>query len=289
ALVAARKWIWAAAVVLVLMGFGWVRLQTGSYGAPVKVGMVVIPEAEQRKEAGLLGRYSMEIQRLAAEGARVVVLPEKVLTVTDTTRNSMYDSLAQMAGKLKIGIVAGVTGRFSAGLKNLAPVFGQQGQLLADYEKVHLFEGEMYEGFGHGSKPGIFGDAGVAICKDLDFESYMRNYGRAGIGVLYAPAWDFVRDGWWHSRIAIVGAVANGYSLVRNPRAGRMTISDDRGRVSFEASSEGLGGTRMTGTVRPARGHTLYSRLGDWFDWLMAAAAVSSLVYLAASRSFTRV
>jgi apolipoprotein N-acyltransferase len=301
ALAAGRKWDWVAAVLVVVLGFGWIRLQTGSYGAPVKVGMVVIPEAAYgrrvnepgtKKEMELLGRYCSEIGKLGSQDMNIVLLPEKAIPVTDTTGKMVYDSLARMAARLRIDIVGGVTRISAGGMDNLAPVFSREGKMILNYDKVHLFEGEAIEGFRHGSEPGVFGAMGVAICKDLDFESYMRKYGQAGIGVLYAPAWDFVRDGWWHSRVAIVGAVANGYSLVRNAREGRLTISDDRGRVPFEVSSESQELTMLMGTMRPATGHTLYSRWGDWFGWLMVATAGLVLIYsiyLAARRSLTRV
>jgi len=290
ALVAGQKWIWAAGVLLLVLGFGLVRLQTGKYDAPVKVGMVAMPEQvygghviepEAAKEMKLSDEYSREIEQLAAKGVSVVVLPEKALPVTDPTVNLIYDSLARIAARSKITLVAGVTGIFTERLTNLAPVFGRGGQLLINYEKRHLFEGEAIERFGYGSKPGIFGAEGVAICKDLDFEHDMRSYGQAGIGVVYAPAWDFVRDGWWHSRIAIVGAVSNGYSLVRNARQGRMTISDDRGRVQYEASCESKQLTTMTGELRPSTGRTLYSRWGDWFGWLVVLLSVLLLLQIA--------
>jgi apolipoprotein N-acyltransferase len=291
-----RGWLLLTGFIVLVVGFGWVRLQTGRYGAPVRVGLVSLGEAvyggriyetNAAKEMEILRKYSSEIKKMT--DAIVVVLPEKALPVTDTTEAMVRDSLQRLASKCGVVIVGGVTRIGPKRLANLAPVFGTFGTMLFIYEKVHLFEGEAIEGFSHGSSPGIYGGIGVAICKDLDFAPYMRRYAQAGIRVLYAPAWDFVRDGWWHSRIAIVGAVANGYALVRNAREGRLTISDDRGRVSFEASSEGRELTTMIGTVRPAMGRTLYSRWGDWFGWLMVGTALALLVYLAARRSFTRV
>ncbi|HEY4110994.1 nitrilase-related carbon-nitrogen hydrolase [Puia sp.] len=292
-----RGWMGPVVVVVAVMGFGLVRLRTGDYGAPVKVGMVTVEEGVYRNgiypksdsdESGILFRYIRQIEKLGEQGARLIVLPEKALPVTEFTADGMRISMTEAADRFGMRIVAGYT-NITPPMANLAAVFDPAKGLVHSYEKVHLFEGEAIEGFAHGMKPGILGQSGVAICKDLDFEGYMRNYGRAGIGVLYAPAWDFVRDGWWHSRVAIVGAVANGYSLVRNAREGRMTISDDRGRVAFEMSSESRGLTTMTGMVRPSAGTTLYSRWGDWFGWLMLATALAVIVYLAARRSFTRV
>jgi apolipoprotein N-acyltransferase len=301
ALVAGRKWVLAGAVVVGVIAFGLVRLGTGKYGEPVKVGMAAVPESayggrvnEPRaaKEMVLLDQYCGEIGKLAVDGIAVVVLPEKALPFTHTTEKIFHDSLAQLATRCKIKIVDGATLIDPQGLGNLAHVFGPSG-ILASYKKVHLFEGEVLEGFESGSNPCIFEmegiPTGLAICKDLDFEHDMRSYGRAGIGVMYAPAWDFVRDGWWHSRVAIVGAVSNGYTLVRNAREGRMTISDDRGRIQFETSSESRQLTTMTGVMRTSTARTLYSRWGDWFGWLMVVTAAVVLIYLAASRSLTRV
>lgn len=298
ALVAGRKWIWAAAVVVLVLGFGWVRLQTGGYGAPVKVGMVALEEGAYKNgiypktdsdEFGILSRYEPEIRKLGEQGAKLVVLPEKAVPVTEFTADGLRLSTTELAHRFGMRIVVGYTMISPKPMQNLASVIDPEEGVLGGYEKVHLFEGEMFEGFSHGSTPWIIGKSGVAICKDLDFEGYMRKYGQAGIGVLYAPAWDFVRDGWWHSRVAIVGAVANGYSLVRNAREGRMTISDDRGRVRYEASSESRELTSMVGWVKPSTGRTLYSRWGDWFGWLMVVTSLASLIYLAARRSLTRV
>jgi len=303
ALIAGRKWIWAAAVVVGVVGFGIVRLQTGNYEAPVKVGMVALEEGVYKNgiypkkdsdEFGILSLYAAEIGKLGEQGARLVVLPEKAVPVTESTADTLRGWMKELANRFGMRIVVGYTMISPKPMQNLASVIDPGKGVRDAYEKVHLFEGEMFEGFHHGWMPWIAGRTGVAICKDLDFESYMRKYGQAGIGVLYAPAWDFVRDGWWHSRVAIVGSVANGYSLVRNAREGRMTISDDRGRVLFETSSESRELTTMIGTVQPATGRTLYSRWGDWFGWLMLFAAGSVLrtmfsYYLAARRSLTRV
>ena len=289
---------WGALVFVFVLGYGAVRMTTGKYGEPVKVGMVALEEGVYKNgiypkndsdQFGILFRYVPEIEKLGEQGVKLVVLPEKAIPVTEFTGDGLRMSMTKLANRFGMRIVVGYTTISPKPMRNWAALIDSGQGVVGAYEKVHLFEGEMIEGFGHGSKPWIIGNSGVAICKDLDFESYMRQYGEAGIGVLYAPAWDFVRDGWWHSRVAIIGAVANGYSLVRNAREGRMTISDDRGRVRYEASSESRKLTTLIGVVQPSTGRTLYSRWGDWFSWLMLVVAAGTLVYLAARRSFTRV
>jgi len=285
-------------VVVGVLVFGVLRLRTGTYGVPVKVGMVALEEGVYKNgiypkndsdEFGILFRYEPEIAKLGRQGAKLVVLPEKAIPITELTGDALRLSMTGLADTFGMRIVAGYTIISPKPMRNMVGLIDPGMGVVGAYEKVHLFEGEAIEGFHHGSEPWIVGDAGFAICKDFDFESYMRKYGEKGVSVMYDPAWDFVRDGWWHSRIAIVGAVANGYSLVRNARQGRMTISDDRGRVQYEASSESQRMTTLIGELRPSMGRTLYSRLGDWFGWLMVGVALGSLVYLAARRSFTRV
>ena len=288
---------WGALVFVAVLGYGVVRMTTGNYGKPVKVGMVALDEGVYKNgiypkndsdEFGILRQYEQEMGKLGEEGVKLVVLPEKAVPMTESAADRLRSEMTDMADRYGMRIVIGYTAIDPKPMRNMAALIDPGDGVMKAYEKVHLFEGEAIEGFGQGSAPGVFGNEGVAICKDYDFESYMREYGKRGVAMMYDPAWDFVRDGWWHSRVAIVGAVANGYSLVRNAREGRMTISDDRGRVQYEASSESRKLTSMVGWVKPSTGRTLYSRWGDWFGWLIVVASVASLIYLAARRSLTR-
>ena len=49
--------------------------------------------------------------------------------------------------------------------------------------------------------------------------------------LLLVPAWDFDVDGWLHGRMAILRGVESGFSIVRAPKQGILTVTDDRGRV----------------------------------------------------------
>lgn len=76
-------------------------------------------------------------------------------------------------------------------------------------------------------------------------------------------------------------AVENGFVLVRNAQQGRLIISDDRGSVLAEASSEKSKHASVIGEVcTKAGGLTLYSRWGDWFGWLNLFLAVAQIVML---------
>src|SRR5262249_53099967 len=112
---------------------------------------------------------------------------------------------------------------------------------------------------------------GVAICKDLDFTEPARSYGRDGVGLMLAPAWDFRVDGFWHGHIAVMRAVEDGFSLVRAARRGVLTVADDRGRIVSETASNAGTFTTRTANVRAGHDHTVFLLLGDWFGWIASA------------------
>ena len=62
-------------------------------------------------------------------------------------------------------------------------------------------------------------------------------------------------------------ASRNRFAMARAARRGRLTLSDDRGRVVAEASSEQHDAT-LVGNLPLYSSRTLYGRWGDWFAWL---------------------
>jgi apolipoprotein N-acyltransferase len=89
---------------------------------------------------------------------------------------------------------------------------------------------------------------------------------------MIVPAWDFDVDAWFHSRMAVLRGVENGYSIIRSARNGVLTVSDGYGRVTSQAPS---GPQTAYNVTAPATGlgATLYSRTGDVFGWTMLALA----------------
>jgi apolipoprotein N-acyltransferase len=118
---------------------------------------------------------------------------------------------------------------------------------------------------------------GLAICKDMDFHDIGDAYAARHAQLLLVPASDFTVDGWFHSRIAIMRGVESGFAVARAAHAGRLTLSDDRGRVVAEASSE-AGDAELVGDLPLRETHTFYAQWGDWFAWLDLIALTAWLV-----------
>ena len=159
-------------------------------------------------------------------------------------------------------------------------MFAPDGSVALEYDKTHLIPG-LEDGYRQGGTlglvPGSATPIGIAICKDLDFVPLGRAYARAGVGVLLVPAWDFVKDGWLHSRMAVLSGVEGGYSLARSATKGLLTVSDARGQILAERESSAAPEVLLTAVVPVGPGGTFYSRTGDWYAWLCLAVALTCI------------
>ena len=114
----------------------------------------------------------------------------------------------------------------------------------------------------------------------MDFQQFILGYSKKSPAILFVPAWDFVSDGWLHSRMAILRGVEGGFSLLRNARQGRLTISDWRGEVLVERNSEAGIKTILTGNISAKPHPTIYAMAGDWFGTVCLFSAAGFGLFL---------
>jgi apolipoprotein N-acyltransferase len=272
-------------VLAVTFIYGLMRLREPQKGKSQELGLSVIDESaykgvyqhEAGKEMQLTDLYLQEAGRLAESGARIVVLPEKAIVVNDSTCDFILQRFARLAANRHIQIILGGTKQKTGFYLNNAWVISDRGIILADYQKVNLFEGEVLDGCKPGNKISVFRadtlNEGVAICKDMDFQQFILGYSKKSPAVLFVPAWDFVQDGWLHARMAILRSVEGGFPLVRNARQGRLTLSDWHGMVVAEANSEPGTQTDLRGELSFESHPTIYARAGDWFGTICLFAS----------------
>jgi apolipoprotein N-acyltransferase len=277
----------AFSIIFISIIFGIIRLKSiPSNHAGLTAGLAVLDEKfhsetdhpDTTKEMKTANLYAAEINRLAQQGVQVVVLPEKIVSTIPAAETTIKNIFLNAAASDHIAIVAGYTQFTSDNTKtNRALVISAKGELLSDYQKVNLFEGETRSGFIPGNEISVFDlnniASGVAICKDMDYSGFIRKYDKNNTLVMYVPAWDFIKDGWLHSRIAILRGVENGYAIVRAARQGVLTISDHRGKVLYEANCTNNKAATVTGKFPLETTKTIYSQFGDWFGYLIAIIA----------------
>jgi apolipoprotein N-acyltransferase len=297
----------ATVVVLVaVLVFGTVRVLIPPGGMPVKVGLVASDGAnEHTADEGppadrLFGAYADAVARLAAQGAAVVVLPEKTAVVVDPDTSRVDAELEALADQARVQLVVGVVRVVPAAAGHPVKVRYNEARVYTPgapverYDKEHMlppFESNLTPGTAltllHGS--GSRATWGVAICKDMDFTRLSRRYGQAGAGLMLVPAWDFFSDWISHGHIAIMRGVESGFSVVRSAKGGSLFVSDDRGRVLAEINSDAAAFSTLLVSVPQSHDRTLFLVLGDWFAWVAVAILVLCVLRLVALWSTPRV
>jgi apolipoprotein N-acyltransferase len=275
------------AVVAGVLAFGAARLAQSQTGEQVTIGLT---SSDQRPllakdEAGsapIIAAYSQSIDQLAAKGAKIVLIPEKIGPVFNQASGPTLDTLSEAAKRNNVIVAAGVDQPDQPLKHNLAFVFGPDGSQQLVYEKHFMVPG-WEDGYERGTQiatfPAPHSNWGVVICKDMDFPTLSRQYAEHGVQLMFAPAWDFTIDDWLHGRMAVLRGVESGFAIARSAKQGLMTISDNRGRILAQGHSAESSPATLWATVTVSQERTLYSRWGDWFAWLNVAA-VAALIFL---------
>jgi len=274
----------AALLALALAYGGWRLIRDKAGRTSVTVGLAAADRPEQPLPAGtqaaqeLMRGYSLERARLAWRGAEILVLPETVVRTGADGLTAVHEDLGATKGPL---LVLGTDLMGAGGETNAAVAFVPGKPAPALYAKQHLlppFESRYHPGRELTLLDTRWGRLGLAICKDMDFPPLGRRYAERGASLLLVPAWDFDADGWLHSRMAVLRGVEGGFAVARAARRGRLTISDDRGRIVADAASADAPVVSVLGNVGVRAERTPYTRLGDWFGWLACGLLAVAVV-----------
>jgi apolipoprotein N-acyltransferase len=286
-----------AAVIAAVLVFGAVRLSIPPQGTPVKVGLVA---SDGRNEsvaddgaptARLLQGYTGAVAQLAQQGARAVVLPEKIGVVVDSDTGNVDADLQSLSDANHVRLVVGMLRVVPPGQGHPRMVRYNEARIytpgapVETYDKEHMlppFESNLTPGTALTVLPASSGHAtwGVAICKDMDFTELSRRYGEAGAGLMLVPAWDFFMDLVWHGHMAVMRGVESGFTVVRSAKGGSLYVSDDRGRILAEIKSNAAPFSSLLASVPETHDRTLFLLWGDWFAWVAVAVLAGSVVQL---------
>jgi apolipoprotein N-acyltransferase len=272
--------------------YGYLRLQRPVQGVETTFGLVSIDDpiglrASASYAAQIFSEYNQRVAELAAQGAQVVVLPEKIAMLTPAMAAEREQHFSALARQNRVWLEVGVGIDDGKSPTNWAWFFAPDGALAASYEKHHMAPPERRDHYASGadySLKTIDGENyGLAICKDMHFAALGRAYGQRHAAVMLVPAWDFdYLDGWMEARTTSMRGIENGYAIVRASREGLLTASDAYGRILAEAPSSAMPGRSLLAkVVIAAPAPTLYTLIGNLFGWLCVAAAV---VFLSLNR-----
>jgi predicted amidohydrolase len=144
-----------------------------------------------------------EAARAAAGGATMLVLPELFLTgynlgqarvrrLAEPANGALIGSAREVARSHGIALVFGYPEQTAAGVANAAMLIGENGAILLNYRKAHLFgalDRDMFEIRGetfpvadyHGWR------VGLAICYDIEITETARLFALAGADCMLVP------------------------------------------------------------------------------------------------------
>ena len=282
---AGAKLAYSAAVALFVgtAAFGAWRLQTPS-PSPVKdvtFGIAsiddYIDDPVGEKAAEVWAQYDAQVAALAAGGARIVLLPEKIDVLSARGARFRQAHLGGLAASNKVWLVAGLGVEREGKRRNEAWWYAPDGKLVTNYRKHHMAPPEREFVPGDEFPTNDIGGVryGVAICKDMHFASLGRGFGAREAAVMLIPAWDFGKDRFYAMNMTKLRGIESGFAIVRASRDGLLTVTDAFGRVIDAAESMPMPGTTLITKARIGpRVGTIYTRIGDSLGWLCLAAAL---------------
>jgi apolipoprotein N-acyltransferase len=275
-----RETVLAGALPMVLiLAFGFWRLSL-PYQTSVHVGLGAIDELTMRalkspaEAADVAGRYAWLGGSIRPGELDFIVFPERVFSDAQDQMGHGSAPLQSLARASGATVIAGFDEKLADGRHaNTARIFLPQGGSMT-YTKRRLVPGLESELI-PGSQSLVMSSVGVAICKDMDFASMIREYGQRDVSLMLVPAWDFKIDGRAHSRMAMVRSIENGFAMVRAAATGRLTVNDAYGRIVAEQDSSGSPQSWLMASVGLSTNiPTLYTKIGESFAWLSIAGSI---------------
>jgi len=266
---------------------GALRMNRAS-GPAVKIGVgatndkiELFDSADPLDSVSAASVYEPIVKQLAAEGAEIVVLPEKLCGVTPATEASIIGLFAQFARDQHVWLVAGLDEVDRQPERNIAAVFGPDGTLVGTYVKRRL-AGEMEKTYAAGTDPLVFdppwGRTAIAIGEDLDFAPLARELSARKVHLVLAPAWDLGHSGGMHALMTSTWATEFGIPVARAAREGSVSLVDTRGRTVADAPVTAGKTAVAVAELHLGAGPTFTVRAGEWFGWLSTLVALGLLV-----------
>lgn len=180
-------------------------------------------------------------QQAEDQGAHILVLPELWSTGYDLINASAYASdftegifaeTAVLAQQHNLHIIGScLSKRDDDTFRNTALYINNEGKVLADYSKIHLFQlMDEHHFLTAGNKLTTvetkWGNMGLAICYDLRFPEIFRQYALADCVITFLPAeWPHPRLEHWQTLLR-ARAIENQMVIVACNRVGRSKETD---------------------------------------------------------------
>jgi len=219
-------------------------------------------------------------EREGQAGAKIVFWGEANAPIFKEDETAFISRGAELASKYQmyLGMALGVwnTGK-NPPFENKLVLIQPNGRVAWEYNKVRPVPGPEAAMQIRGDRKlrsldTPYGRLSSVICFDADFPQLLRQAGALGTDILLDPSNDWRAIDPWHTQMASFRAIEEGVNLVRHTSQGLSAAFDYQGR-RLSAMDDYRTSDYVLVSEIPTKGvRTIYSRLGDWFAWLCAAA-----------------
>jgi apolipoprotein N-acyltransferase len=234
-----------------------------------------------------LDEFLQGSQKAVNAGAKIIVWQENGLTVYQEDEAAYIEQGRDFAMQENVYLVMGtkMVAPEKVDDENKIVFINPEGEISA-YLKNHKVAGDEHR-LGDGKvllQDSPYGKFAALICYDADFPSFVRQAGQAKADIMLIPAQDWAEITPLHGRMPALGAIENGYSLIRNGYHGVSIAVDYHGEMLSQLNNFTTDERVMIADL-PTQGiTTVYSRIGDVFAWLCVFGSLGFIVLAVKNR-----
>ncbi|MBN1650790.1 MAG: hypothetical protein JW857_05655 [Bacteroidales bacterium] len=240
-------------------------------------------------------RFLENCATAASSGAKIVFGRETIISLPNDKENDFIEKARSIAKQYTIYLglpIRSTPQQFpDKNPENKITWISPEGELLFSYHKAKpTYPGECDFGDGiikYFDSP--YGRIGSAICFDMDFPSLIYQTGKMDIDIMLVPGSDWQEISPYHTFVASVRGIENGFNLVRSSFKGLSASFNYKGELLSSNDYFKTDEIILYSDI-PIKGQkTVYSVLGDYFAWLcMLFFVIMTIVYFRKSKITAR-
>jgi apolipoprotein N-acyltransferase len=234
-----------------------------------------------------LDEFLQGSQQAAKAGAKIIVWQENGLVVRQKDEGVYIDQARELAMRENVYLVMGtkMVAEDRLNDENKIIFITPEGE-ISEYLKNHKVAGDEHI-LGDGKvliQDSPYGKLASLICYDADFPSFVRQAGKVNADIMLIPAQDWAEITPLHGRMPALGAIENGYSLIRNGYHGVSIAVDYHGNMLSQMDNFTTDERVMIADLPTEGTQTIYAQIGDIFSWLCVLGFLGLVVVAVKNR-----
>ncbi len=288
-------WVFGVPIIAVIF-WGQIRLSTTIDSPTVRIASINSTKAAYKHRMttnfdSLVEKANQEFlkncETAASSGAKIIFGRETIISLPTNKETDFIEKVKTLAirDSIYIGIPIHVMPEKSSNEnpENKITWISPKGDILFTYHKaMPTYPGECDYGDGvikYFDSP--YGRIGSAICFDMDFPSLIKQTGKMDIDIFLVPGSDWEEISPYHSYVASIRGIENGFNMVRSVFKGFSASFNYKGQLISSNDFFKTDEVILYSDV-PVKGQkTVYTLLGDYFAWLCIIFFLSiSFIYV---------